>query len=522
MKKKPKEFLQLQQEFYDNIEKKGLSPKLCHYVWDVLVRMNIGYGFNVSHTLAYSLIALQEANLAYHYPIIYWNTANLISDSGGEESTVAYGKIAKAVNNIQKEGTHVTLPDINRVRFDFRPDAEKNEIIYGLKPISGIGTKLAKAIIDLQPYTSMWDFYEKMQHFKSEVTINEDGEEEKNKFGDTAMITLIKAGAFDEIEQKPRTEIMKEFITYLSSPLKALKMQHILDLNKLGLLTESQKSYELRLYRFTKYLYQKDFFVKQTGKSPNTAWYRLDRKFAEPFFNQYFEANMSEGKDYEYDEEGYLIVKKGSLDREFKKLTEDFKDKVLTNQEFLDIINQHKMEELWQEKVPGTISCWEMQSLNFYYSGHELLNVNKKLYQIENFFDKPQEPELSGTYWYKGQEKPRFKLTRIAGTVLDKNKNKNTVTLLTLDGVVDVKFYKGQFSFYDKQIVEVDELGKKTTLEKSWFQRGNILLVTGFRRDEQFIPRKYTDSIFKHSLQLITAINEDGTLDLQSERIEVD
>lgn len=522
MKKNPKQFNELEHEFFQNVEEKHLSEKLCKYAWEKGVLPSKGYGFNSAHTLSYSIIGLQEANLAYKYPVIYWNTANLISDSGGEDGSVNYGKIAKAIGDIQKEGVQLELPGINKVKFNFRPDAKENKVVYGLKPISGIGTKLAKAIIDLQPYTSMWDFYEKMQQFKSEVTINEDGEEEKNKFGDTAMITLIKAGAFDELEQKPRTEIMKEFISYLSSPLKALKMQHILDLNNLGLLTESQKSYELRLYKFTKYLYQKKFFVKQTGKSPNTAWYQLDRKFAEPFFYQHFEANMTEGKDYEYDNEGYIIVKKGSMDREYKKLVEDFKDKVLTNPEFLDIINQKKMDELWQEKVPGTISRWEMQSLNFYYSGHELANVDKKMYQIENFFEKPQEPELSGTYWYKGQEKPRFKLTRIAGTVLDKNKNKNTVTLLTLDGVVDIKFYKGQFNFYDRQIVQVDEEGKKTVLEKSWFQRGTLLLVTGFRREEQFVPRKYNDSIFKHSLQLITNVNDDGTLDLQSERIEVD
>lgn len=41
-KKNPKEFITLQQEFYDNIEAKGLSSKLCHYVWDVLITMNKG------------------------------------------------------------------------------------------------------------------------------------------------------------------------------------------------------------------------------------------------------------------------------------------------------------------------------------------------------------------------------------------------------------------------------------------------------------------------------------------------
>ena len=101
LKKNPKAYVELQQEFYKNIEEKHLSSKLCHYVWDVLISMNRGYGFNSAHTLAYSIVGLQEANLAYHYPVIYWNTANLISDSGGEDGNTNYGKISKAIGNIK-------------------------------------------------------------------------------------------------------------------------------------------------------------------------------------------------------------------------------------------------------------------------------------------------------------------------------------------------------------------------------------------------------------------------------------
>lgn len=40
---------------------------------------------NQSHTLAYSLIGLQEMNLAYIYPIVFWNCACLINDAGGND-----------------------------------------------------------------------------------------------------------------------------------------------------------------------------------------------------------------------------------------------------------------------------------------------------------------------------------------------------------------------------------------------------------------------------------------------------
>ena len=142
-----------------------------------------------------------------------------------------------------------------------------------------------------------------------------------------------------------------------------------------------------------------------------------------------------------------------------------------------------------------------------------------KKYEIQSFEDLPTSPVVAEYRTFRGKDMPRFALTRICGTVLDKDKNKHIVTLLTPNGVVQVKFYKGQFNFYDKQISEVDsETGKKTVLEKSWFSRGNKLLVTGYRREDQFIPKKYRDSIYQHSLQLIVDI-KDTELKLQTDRI---
>ena len=45
-KKNPKEYEQLTKEFFANVEKKNLSKNLCNYVWNVLIAMNRGYGFD--------------------------------------------------------------------------------------------------------------------------------------------------------------------------------------------------------------------------------------------------------------------------------------------------------------------------------------------------------------------------------------------------------------------------------------------------------------------------------------------
>ena len=49
--------------------------------------MKVSVVCNAAHTLGYSLVALQEMNLAHKFPIIFWNTANLIVDSAGVAET---------------------------------------------------------------------------------------------------------------------------------------------------------------------------------------------------------------------------------------------------------------------------------------------------------------------------------------------------------------------------------------------------------------------------------------------------
>lgn len=517
-KKSESVFEETRQMFYKKGKEYNININTLNYIWEIQVTRQKGYAFSILHCIAYTFIALQELYLYQKFSPIYWNTACLTVNAGADDEdhdkSVNYGKIAKAIGDIQYKGIRVALPDINTATFGFKPDVKNNQIIFGLKGICGIGDTIAKAIIENRPYKDLDDFLEKMNKYKNA--------EEENKFGDNAVITLIKAGAFDSLIQNNRIDIMKKFIKKISNPINSLNMSIINTLKELGILTKEQEQFELRLYNFRKYLYSNKFFVKQTGKSDSTKYYILDNKFAEPFFFEHFETNMVEDKDYEYDENGNVLVKKGSLDREYNKLVKPFKEKVLNNKNIIEAVNKKRFEDLWEEKASGTISKWEMDALSYYYHAHELENVNKEKYLISTYEDLPKIPVVTERYMYRGQERPRFKLCRICGTVLDKNKNKHTVTLLTPTGVTTIKLYKGQFGFYDKQISHTFEGDtKKTVLEKSWFSRGNKLLVTGYRRDDQFIPKKYTDSAYRHTLQLIKNIDEKGNLVLQTDRVDV-
>jgi DNA polymerase-3 subunit alpha len=98
---------------------------------------------------------------------------------------------------------------------------------------------------------------------------------------------------------------------------------------------------------------------------------------------------------------------------------------------------------------------------------------------------------------------------------------KNTVTLLTPTGVVNVKVYKNQYAGFDKQLSERGIDGKKHVKEKSWFSRGTLLMVQGIRRGQDFIPKKRKDSFYP-VISKITNINEDGTLQFQTARLEIE
>ena len=85
---------------------------------------------NASHTLAYSLIALQEMNLAYKYPIMFWNCACLISDSGGAESD---DDVQTEEENVYEEVEYSSFEDFGAEGEDEDEDEDEDEEIITIK-----------------------------------------------------------------------------------------------------------------------------------------------------------------------------------------------------------------------------------------------------------------------------------------------------------------------------------------------------------------------------------------------------
>ena len=433
-KKKLKEVDGFREYFLKTGIENGCSEDILKYIWDVQIKRQLGYSFNLTHCTYYSLIGLQEMNLAYHYPPIYWATAVMtveagaldIEDSGGTN----YAKIASAIGRIQTEGYKVELPLINKAQFAFVPDVENNAIIYGFKGISDVGDELIKTIISNRPYNSINDFIEKCQPQKR------------------SMISLIKAGAFEEFGEKRK--IMKDYL-YSICPKKArITLQNMNTLVDYHLIPKDLISY-VYLYNFNKYI--KPFQIPEG--------YKLDKRSMDFLLRNFPDLDISSG---------LLDTKvwKKTYDNSMNNLKEWLKE----NEEYLiNKIQEFDVQDIWNTYCYGNDSAWEMDTLGFYYSGHELENINIETASIQNLLD--------GNY---------KNTVDIVGTVLGKEAYKHMVTILTPDGVVDLKFTGEQFAQYNKTISEMTKDGKKI-LEKSWFIKGTLLLVNGYKSGETFRVR---------------------------------
>lgn len=535
-KKNPAAYEELQKEYFETVEKKGLSKNLCNYVWNVLVATSRGYGFNASHTLAYSLIALQEMNLAYKYPIMFWNCACLISDSGGAESddegqtdeenmyeeveynsfedfgatedsneddddeeeeeagqvkkkkkakSANYGRIATAIGKIKSSGVDVAPPDINKSSFTFYPDVDNNTIRYGLSGITKVGEDLVKAIIDGRPYTSVADLTNRVKINKAQV------------------INLIKSGAFDCFGD--RVQVMREYINSISDTKKRITLQNMKMLIDFSLIPDKYDM-QRRVYNFNKYV----------KKLKWQSYYALD-DIAFNFYEKHFDMDKLEPS--EMSESGF-IIKQTTWDNIYQSHMDKIRPWVKENAaSLLEAVNERLTRDMWDKYCQGSLSKWEMDSVSFYSHDHELAILRKDLYEITDFSNIPENPVVERVIPIKGRQIPIFKLWRIAGTVIDRDKSKKTVTLLTTDGVVTVKIFGPVFTHYDKQISQRGADGKKHVVETSWFKRGNKIIITGLKQSDGFLAKKYSRTPYS-LVEKIEQVNSDGTLLITSERKE--
>lgn len=455
--------------------------------------------------------------MAYHYPIIYWNTACLIVNAGANEEiednkSTDYGKIARAIANFKERDIKVARPFINEAKFSFMPDENNNRIVFSFKGLNGIGDDVARAIVENQPYASFEDFCKRLVDTKI--------------IGKAKMIILIKAGCFNELDSLDRRETMKKFLARNAySPIDKLTMQQFNSVVEYDLIPK-ELQHLVRVKNFKAYALHDNFFLKnvtnESRKVPKKGYH--DRLFGldeigTEFLLQYF-SKCIKGSN----ENGAIISEKEFI-KEWEEIITPLKD-FFSKQSTVDKYNQVKLDEVINTYASGTLEKWDMESLSYYPEKHELWNLNELKYGIVDFTSLPTEPVVYDYYTrtIRGEIKhiPKYQIVRLAGTVLDSDNTKHTVTLLTNHGVVTCKYNKGHYAYYNKRLSEpIADTDKKKVLEESWFKRGSKIIVSGFRRDDQFVVSRYKDTIYLHTTNKIQEVYPNGDLLIQTERTRI-
>jgi DNA polymerase-3 subunit alpha len=166
-------------KFTEGAVKNGIPKKTAEEIFDAIDKF-ANYGFNKSHSVAYSYVAYQTAYLKAHYTPEFL-AANLTNEFGNTD------KVTNFLEDCRKLKIEVHPPDVNNpsVYFDVR-DAQ---IIFGMCAIKNVGVGAVNEIIRShneigRNFTSIFDFCANVDT----RTVNK-----------RSLEGLVYAGAFDSV-----------------------------------------------------------------------------------------------------------------------------------------------------------------------------------------------------------------------------------------------------------------------------------------------------------------------------------
>lgn len=165
----------LKDTFINGCVRNNYPQKVAEQLFQWIVQF-ANYGFNKSHSVAYSKIAYQLAYLKANYPHHFFTQllSSVIHDSGSKRTMY--------IREANELGIQLLPPSINHSYAYYT--TENNAIRIGFLAIKGIGYETVKTIIEARKEGHFTDLYD----FCLRVSIKRN-----------AIETLILAGAFDEL-----------------------------------------------------------------------------------------------------------------------------------------------------------------------------------------------------------------------------------------------------------------------------------------------------------------------------------
>jgi len=171
-------------------EHNQIDAEKADEIFDVMMKF-AEYGFNRSHSAAYSFVAFQTAYLKANYPAEYM--ASVLTHNMNDIKKVTF-----FMEECKRMGMPVLGPDVNESEYKFTVNS-KEEIRFGMGAIKGVGVNAVEAIVAERKEQGTFN---SIFHFASRLdlrTVNK-----KNFEG------LAVAGSFDSFEGVHRAQYFHE------------------------------------------------------------------------------------------------------------------------------------------------------------------------------------------------------------------------------------------------------------------------------------------------------------------------
>ena len=178
-KKKKEEMANSREAFIKGAKENGHDEKTASKVFDLIERF-ANYGFNKSHSVAYSIIACSMAYLKAYYPLEFYSA--ILETSSSTNDT----KFNEYVSEMKKRDIKIVAPNINLSEKEFI--VKDDTLLYPLNAIHGINELLTNSILEERTNGLFKDFFD----FVSRMF--------KYKISETQIMRLIDAGCFDTFD----------------------------------------------------------------------------------------------------------------------------------------------------------------------------------------------------------------------------------------------------------------------------------------------------------------------------------
>jgi len=178
-KKKQKEMDKQREVFVAGAADKGVDEQKAHDVFDMMAKF-AGYGFNKSHSAAYSVVAYQTGYLKAHYPAEFMAAA-MTNDMGDTK------KLTVVLDEAQRMGLEVLPASVNGSEARF--NVEDGRIRMGMGAIKGVGLSAIEELVDTRttegPFETLFDIV---------TTVN------LRTVNKKALESLARVGAMDDLD----------------------------------------------------------------------------------------------------------------------------------------------------------------------------------------------------------------------------------------------------------------------------------------------------------------------------------